>query len=151
MRKNFLMTFVLLVGLLFGVQPNAHAYYYPDYWNGDRNFIFVDGKQGAALYMKKSSLNVEQYAPPIYVISVDLYHVDDPDRNNTRYRSIDVRRFRYNFAKREMYTQDRSGKWNRLMSGVSSTTTSAGEMAFYIAYGKKFYGDYPDDFYRRAR
>ena len=96
--KKLLMTFALLIGLL-SFQPNAHAAY-PDWLNGDRDYVLTDGHMGTAWYMKKSSLNVEQYNPPIYIISVSVYTVDNADCGNTNFSNVRIMRFRCDWDSR---------------------------------------------------
>lgn len=151
--KKFLMAFALLMGLL-SFQPNVYASY-PDHLNGDRDYICTDGHMGTAWYMKKSSLNVEQYSPPIYIISVSVYTVDNADRGNTSYRQVQTLRFRYDWDRRAMYAQNKDGGWRYLDPNGSWAQTGVdmptGEMAFYVAYRQKFYGDrFGYEFYRRA-
>ena len=69
--KN-LRAFILLIGffVLGSVLPLQAAYDY--HLNGDHNFVFVDGHMGTAWYLDKSSLIVEQYAPPQYIIAVNV-------------------------------------------------------------------------------
>ena len=150
--KKFLMAFALLIGLL-SFQPNAHANPYPDYLNGDSDYVCTDGHMGTAWYMKKSSRRVEQDSPPIYVISVSVYTVNNADRGNTSYREVQTMRFRYDWDRRAMYVQSNNG-WRYLdpngswaQTGVAMPT---GEMVFYVASGEKFYGTFGYEFYRRA-
>ena len=50
--------------------------------------------------MKKSSLNVEQYNPPIYFISVSVYTVDNADCGNTNFSNVRIMRFRCDWDSR---------------------------------------------------
>ena len=149
--KKFFALFVL--ALLIAFQPNANAAY-PDHLNGDPDYICTDGQMGVGWYMKKSSLNVEQYSPPIYIISVSVYSVNDADRGNTSYSNVQTLRFRYDLDNRSMYVKNKDGNWryldpngNRAQTMLSLPT---GELAFYVAYRQKFYGHYDNSFYRRA-
>ena len=157
--KKFFALFVLVLLIIF--QPNAQASY-PDHLNGDPDYVCTDGHMGAGWYMKKSSLNVESYSPPIYVISVSVYTVNDADRGNTNYTKVETFRFRYDWDSRSMYVQTRDKDWNYswryldpngswAKTGISMPT---GEMAFYVAYRQKFYGQfygrYDSKFYARA-
>ena len=148
--KKFLWSFVLLFATIF--TSTAHAEY-PDYLNGDRDYIIVDGQMGTGFYMKKSSLNVEQYAPPNYIIAADVYMVNNADRGNTSYSSVKTWRVRYDWNNRAMYVRTNDGGWRYLDPNADHAHTFValpmGEMAFYILYGKKFYGTYSDGFYTR--
>ncbi len=148
--KKFLLSLVLLFTTIF--TSTAHADY-PDYLNGDRDYVLVDGHMGTGWYMKKSSLNVEQYAPPIYIISVSVYTVSNADRGNTSYSSVRTIRLRYDWDNRAMYVRTDDGGWRYLDPNAALAYTRValptGEMAFYVAYGKKFYGTCGGGFYTR--
>ena len=155
MKKIFLSALILF-GLL-SFQSNVQASPYPNHLNGDPDYVLTDGHMGTAWYMKKSSLNVELYDPPIYIISVSLYTINNADRGNTTYRDIITCRFRYDWNNRAMYVETGYNEWYYLNPHGSWAETGirmpTGEMAFYMTYGKRFYGTngyFDDDFYSRA-
>ena len=45
---------------------------YPTHLNGNANYILVDGHMGTAWYVDKSSLVVQKYEPPQYIIAVNV-------------------------------------------------------------------------------
>ena len=63
---------MLLVGISMLVLPAAVSANYPMYLNGDRNFIRCDGHMGTAWYVDRTSLVVQQYEPPQYIIAVNV-------------------------------------------------------------------------------
>ncbi|WP_101913307.1 hypothetical protein [Megasphaera vaginalis (ex Bordigoni et al. 2020)] len=163
-----LRAFILLIGffVLGSVLPLQAAYDY--HLNGDHNFVFVDGHMGTAWYLDKSSLIVEQYAPPQYIIAVNVCTVQAADRGNKTISKVMTKRFFYNWDLRQMYVdRDGTSNWRYLkpMGSWAETGFSmpAGEMAFYLAYGRRFYGGklwynsflqrnervYQDSFYQR--
>ena len=147
MKKIFLSALILF-GLMLTFQPSAQAAY-PAHINGDHDYILTFGRQGVGYYVQRSSLNVEQYKPPIYILSIKVYYVNDADRGGTRLSQPTTLRFRYDWDSRAMYS-DSAGKWNYIDPKQYASNVAIGEMAFYIAYGKKFYGTngyFNDDFY----
>jgi hypothetical protein len=52
---------------------------YADYWGGDSNYPLVWCHMNYAQYLDKSSLNVQRYDPPYYIIAVNVVtvHYDD--------------------------------------------------------------------------
>ena len=56
---------------------------YPMNLGGDSNFILCDGHMGKAWYVDKSSLNVQKYEPPQYIIAVNVVSVNQADQGNT--------------------------------------------------------------------
>lgn len=137
---------------LFGT---ANAYQpYPEYLGGDSNFILCDGKMGVAWYVDRSSLAVEKYEPPQYIIAVNVVTVNDADRGNTEISKVKTLRFFYNSDRGEMYIdQDGNDNWRYLDPDGSwaqrGVALPAGEIAFALAYHMKFYGIYDNDFYAR--
>jgi len=149
---------------------------YQVHLNGDRNYIRVDSHMGTAWYVDRSSLNVQKYAPPEYIIAVNVVSarsvIDDVDDfySGGQGKIIEVKthRFYYNWNTKRMYHDD-NGKWTYLDPWGDWAHTGikkpAGEMAFYLAYGMKFYGTleqyssyykkyypcYDDEFYSRAK
>ena len=138
-----ILSVIFMLGCFFIFQsPFAHANY-PNYLNRDRNFILSDGHMGTGWYVDKSSLVVQQYAPPIYRIAVNLVWVPDADRGNGNPSEVETNYFLYNWDTRSMYVL-RDGTWNYIphngsfaQSGIVEPT---GEMVFYIAYHMPFYG-----------
>jgi hypothetical protein len=148
--KRILM---LLLGLLvFAVSGVAFANY-PMYLNGDRNFIRCDGHMGTAWYVDRSSLVVQEYEPPQYIIAVDVVTARSAVGNEDDFYSggsgmvTDVRTMRFlydwdacamyawNDAEMDWYYLPPTGSWAE--TGISMP---AGEIAFALAYRMKFYG-----------
>lgn len=124
---------------------------YPSHLNGDSNFILVDGHMGVAWYVDRSSLNVQKYAPPEYIIAVNVVSADSVIGDERDFYSggqgkitgVKTYRFYYNWNTKRMY-HDKNGTWDYLDPWGSWAATGirmpAGEMAFYLAYNLKFYG-----------
>ena len=143
MKKIFLLATVVCLFLLGNVAWASNIY--PQHLGGNSNFILVDGHMGTAWYLDRSSLYVEKYAPPQYIIVANVCTVNNADRGNTTISKVQPYRFFYNWDLRQMYI-DRNGNssWVYLKPlgswAESGVSMPAGEMAFYLAYGLKFYG-----------
>lgn len=146
----FLLVFIEAVGFL---PLNAAAdNLYPDYLNGDSNYILCDGHMGYAWYVDRSSLTVQKYEPPQYIIAVNVVTVPNADRGNTAISEVRTYRFFYNSDLGQMYVDSRlNDNWRYLDPNGCWAETGivmpAGEIAFALAYHMKFYGVYSDSFY----
>lgn len=141
--RNFI---ALLAGLcIMAFSQMVFAYNpYPQYLNGDPNFILCDGHMGVGFYVDKSSLNVEKYEPPQYIIAVNVVSVEDADQGNINISNVKTYRFFYNYDLRKMYVdRDGSSNWRYLSPDGSWAETGvvmpAGEKAFELAYRMNFY------------
>ena len=167
---------LLLIGLfVFSLSAVGFANY-PMYLNGDHDLILCDGHMGTAWYVDRTSLVVQKYEPPQYIIAVNVLTARSAIGNEDDFYSggrgtvTDVRtmRFFYNWDLRQMYVaKEGADDWRLLPPQGSWAETGismpAGEIAFYLAYHTKFYGSKPfynsflkrsttvynDDFYTR--
>ena len=117
---------------------------FPKYLNGDRDIIQMHQNT----YIRKSSVNVEKYAPPEYIITVETL-VSDFDGNVTsKYTS----KFFYEYDNRNMFYRH-AGEWIYIQpnnyEAVNTEMRSIGEMAFYLAYGIRFYNCLDNEVYNR--
>ena len=156
--KKWLLLVVAFCCFVFGGFNTANANY-PVHLNGDPNFILVYGHMGTAWYLDRSSLNVQKYAPPHYIIAVNIVSVRNADRGNTDINSVTTKRFLYNWNTRDMYVERNlnASDWRYLRPNGSwaetGVTMPTGEMAFYLAYNLKFYGSmsyFNPNFYAKA-
>ena len=144
---SFISVFMLMISTAF-------ASPYPDHLNGDPNYILCDGHMGVAWYVDRSSLNVQKYAPPQYIIAVNVVTIPDADKGSTAISQVKTYRFFYNSDLVRMYLDrnlnddwsyiDPNGSWAQ--TGIIMPT---GEIAFALAYNYKFYGNFGDEFYNR--
>lgn len=74
-----------------------------NYFNGDKNYIQCGGSMGATFFIDRSTLKVEKYAPPIYIISVDTVSVYHYHEGGTKISRRLNQRFMYDYANRKMY------------------------------------------------
>ncbi len=172
MKKLVVLVFsVVVLALCASASAN-----YPTYLNGNRDFILCDGHMGTAWYVDRTSLTVQKYEPPQYIIAVNVITAnsavgDERDFYNGGSGTIrDVRtmRFFYNWDLRQMYVEGNVASDWRLLPPTGSWAETgismpAGEIAFYLAYHMKFYGSrkfynrflnknvdvYTDDFYAK--
>ena len=121
------------------------------------NLILVDGGMGVGRYADRSSVAVEQYAPPNYQIAISLVSVSFSDeywRQHDPYVGGSYRmgesfllRFRYNWDRKSV-DYIREGNWqdwdiNRDYSHAEGEPLipNAAEVAFVSAYNMRFFGD----------
>mgnify|MGYP000925608130 CR=1 FL=1 len=161
MKKLVVLVFsVVVLALCASASAN-----YPTYLNGNRDFILCDGHMGTAWYVDRTSLTVQKYEPPQYIIAVNVITAnsavgDERDFYNGGSGTIrDVR---------QMYVEGNVANDWRLLPPTGSWAETgismpAGEIAFYLAYHMKFYGSrkfynrflnknvdvYTDDFYAK--
>ena len=85
------------------------------YFNGDKNYIFCGASMGMGYFVITNTLNVEQYAPPIYIISVDVISVGSYFNGGTKMMWRHTKRFKYDYSTRKMYvyTPNGSGEYMR--------------------------------------
>lgn len=81
--KRLFISMGLFLWLAIGGIVIVGAESYPVYLNGDRNYILCDAYKETAWYLDRSSLNVQKYDPPQYIIAVNVVTVPDADRGGT--------------------------------------------------------------------
>lgn len=143
MKKVFLLLLSLCLFLMAGT---ASASMYQRFLNDDPNYVIVDGHTGEAWYLDRSSLYVEKYDPPQYIIVANVCRVPHADRGNKTISDVTTYRFFYNWDQRKMYW-DKGGNSNWVYLdpqgywAATGIVMPAGEMAFYLAYRMRFYGN----------
>lgn len=149
--KNFFAT--LLVTWCFAA--NVTFAQPPPFFNGDKNFPFVENSQTA--YLDKNSVTVEVNDPPFFIITAKILTAD----GNETYKfffdenDVDMRIF-----------FDAEDDWKHLNPcdvAAEKNFMYVGEAIFFVAQGRKFYGNYlwkadknyldvfRDEFYKNLR
>lgn len=114
---------------------------------------------GDGFYLDKSSLVIQKNKPPVYRIAVNVLIVPQMDRGNTTSFTVEKRYYLYQWDVRKMYVfTERDNSWHYIYPCGSMAQTGhefSGEMAFYLAFHKKFYGgrkwwDEKDKQYRKT-
>lgn len=143
MKKILSMLIFALVMLSSLLANTASAYEFQNYLWGNKNFIMCGAHMGCAAYIDKSSIVIEKYNPPVYKLAFIVVWVPNIDKGNSTPAQSNVYHYYYNWDQRCMYEQRTNGTW-RYIPPVGSLAQTGhfflGEMAFYIAYNKKFYG-----------
>lgn len=152
--KRLFINMGLFLWLVIGGVMIAGAESYPVYLNEDRNYILCDAYKETAWYLDRSSLNVQKYDPPQYIIAVNVVTVPDADRGGTDINGVRTFRFFYNYELKRMYVDlsltdawrylDPNGDW-----AATDISLPVGELSFALAYNMKFYDSYDDSFYGR--
>ena len=86
MKKLLFSLFAVCMCLFCGTfTANASYPSFPTHLNGDSNFILLTGtpQSGTAHYADRSSLVVEKYEPPQYIIDINVCSVPKADRGYT--------------------------------------------------------------------
>ena len=121
------------------------------------NLVLVDGGMGVGRYADRSSVAVEQYAPPNYQIAISVVSVTFSDeywRQHDTYVGGPYKigepfllRFRYNWDRKSI-AYNRGDSWLEwdINHGYSHTEgepliPNAAEVAFVSAYNMRFFGD----------
>ena len=118
-------------------KPRPHAYL----WN-DKNYPRVWRSSHYSVHLDKNSVYVEAEASPqriLQVLTLDtvLLHYNDIFPN-----AIYFDRFLYDEDEGKMYCWSPSKEeWYYLRPNSPGRAVCIGETAFYLAYGKKFYGE----------
>lgn len=152
--KRLFISMGLFLWLAIGGIVIVGAESYPVYLNGDRNYILCDAYKETAWYLDRSSLNVQKYDPPQYIIAVNVVTVPDADRGGTDINGVRTFRFFYNYELKRMYVDlSLTDAWRYLDPNGDWATTDislpVGELSFALAYNMKFYDSYDDSFYGR--
>ena len=142
---------LIIIALCMMVVSHTVFASYPKYLGENKNYIICAGHHGIGYYIDRSSLDVEKYNPPHYIIAVKVAIVEDADKGKTQIQSFQNYRFYYNWNDKTMWYGlgkdwtyiSREGTWAEI--GVPLPT---GELAFSLAYNMKFYGLY-DELYAR--
>lgn len=162
MKKLFMAALFMLIFSLAGLCSAGNLY--PDHLNGDANYILCDGHMGVGWYLQRDSVKKEENIEGNSVISFNLLTVYDAGKDNMEIKSRTHYRMLFESGKGlAMYVLDSSGGKHYMdPNGPSSQTRPlmpAGEIAYYVLYGDKFYGYkynefgsavFDDDFYRKA-
>ena len=70
---------VSLLVAVFILVLSSVTFAYPAHLNGDTNYIFCDANMGYGKYIDYNSLSIKKYAPPEYIIAVEVVTVPDAD------------------------------------------------------------------------
>ena len=76
-----------------------------NYFNGDKNYIYCGASMGAGYFVDINSIVVEKYAPPIYILAIDVlsagnyYSKNGTAKLGRRYTD----RFMYDYSTKKMY------------------------------------------------
>ena len=146
----FLLTWCFTTSVVF-------AYGYPRFWKGDTNYPLVWGRRGEAVYLDKSSIKINLNDSPYYIITVQTISVYPSDyspgnelySNDKEAGSTMDYEFFYDEEEmdmREKHSAVSNGNWMYLRpqdgDAMRGRRIYIGEAIFYVATGRKFYGNY---------
>ncbi len=154
--KNLLKIFLAAMLIFFSSTAFAENMYPETLDNG--NLILVDGGMGVGRYADRQSVEVLNYAPPFYQISIELFSVifsDEYFRQNDTYIGGPYKigdsytmDFRYNWDTKTIFSKNYEGIWknwdiNHSYSHAEGNPLipNAAEVAFFAAYNMRFFGN----------
>lgn len=171
MMKKILLILSFFICLLMGQSAFASSSSYPDYLGGDSNYILVDGHQGIGYYLDKSSIYLEKDDPKLAILQFNVCTVNNAIDGATYISRVMTTRMFYDREQCAMFTyNENTNKWNYINPQAPRAAVrgfmDGAEMAYYITFGKKFYGSrlwaipginppqylpfHSDEFYARA-
>ena len=140
MRKFFaLLSFFLLI-----FSASAASAEYRDNFGNNHEYVLCGMHAGTGWYINRESVNVLLYDPPNYRIAVDVAVVRDAVNGSTKISQTLHNEYRYDWNERKMYRLEKNGEWKYLppVGDVATLGSSYdGELAFFVAYKMKFYGE----------
>lgn len=147
--KKLFSIFIVLGILMFST--TCFASLYEDLKN-DPNYIYYGGAgTGISFFLDKTSINVNKYEPPIYIIAfINMsYSAGFPKGGTPESVSPKTVWYKYNYDSRKMYLgrQNVDGilSWEYIdpqevnLNSTLNSVVTGGELAFYLAYNMSFY------------
>ena len=136
----------------------GRAVEYPAHLAQDANYVFAWGSGRTGDYIRRDSLEVTRHAgPSFYEIRAQVAFVGDALEGQTEIGSLRDYVFAYSFeegGRRLLYKPPDRESWLYIDAtnnrGMNSERKAIGEMAYYLAFGKPFYGylgGYDSSFY----
>lgn len=146
--KHVLLIIIVLSSIIISNTSTSEAN--SKYLNDNHNYPLIFVQQGSFVFLDKTSLYVEKYAPPDYALVANIIIAPTFGRDGRMDNLITKKiHFFYYFDKsmndREMYEIDES-KNKVLISNTNRATynmcsIAIGEAMFYVYYRIRFYGD----------
>lgn len=145
--KKLLGVFILI--MVMTIPAISSASLFNDLRN-DPNYIYLGHiGTGTGLFLDKTSINVHEYNPPYYTIAcVNLWWAY-PDPRKDELLKTRVHRYRYDYAKKEIYFEkhdiNNNPYWDELnpkeflKMESSQAFLVEPELVFYLAYNISFY------------
>ena len=163
MLKKFLLA-VFSLTIFFTTTVFAELAKCPVYLDADTNYIlFADlGGQGAGLYVDRKSVKVIQEDDGGCIISIDEVQVPDANMGKTKITNRFNHTYSYVYGKNvvmrfvpEAEKIKGLDRWVKVDPTITNPEDDnftydarIAEMAYYLTYGKKFFGTFDDDFYK---
>lgn len=149
MKKAFSI-FILIGMMMFSIPCSASMF---DDLRNNPNYIYYGGVSiGVSFFMDKTSINVHQYKPPIYIIAFTNLTCKSgaPHEGFPENVTYGTKRYKYNYDTRQMYYEEKKAtgetSWeyidpHKATKGYEYAQLSGGEIAFYLAYNMSFYDE----------
>ena len=135
---------MVLMALFLSMLQASTAYAIQEHYNGNPNYPMIFNHQGVVVYVDKTSIAQQIYAPPFYRLAIAVFRsINGGTGPVENYHAVT---FDYDYAHTEMNFNDKgSREWLDPLFESERPNYGLmvmGEAAFYIEYGIKFYGRY---------
>lgn len=138
LKKIFVLFFAIVL-----LQNLCFAGYFSETWRkyqNDPNYVHCSAKIGSEYYLDCSSVEIELDDSPEYIVSVEIAEVT---REGV---FMHTKIFYYNDDDEEMYLTNRDrSRWYYCANAPQwedhARFSRAGDIAFYLAFGRSFYAD----------
>ena len=115
---------------------------YPKYLDDQKIYVLCGVHAGTAWYINRKSIDVERFDPPHFRLAVEVAVVPRAGDGDLTAKYVRNEYF-YDLAEHKMYAVRDGEKVFIAPYGSTAELPSSydGELAFFIKYGKKFYGE----------
>ena len=116
---------------------------YPKYLDDQKIYVLCGVHAGTAWYINRKSIDVERFDPPHFRLAVEVAVVPRAGDGDLTHVEYIRNEYFYDWSTRKMYAVKSGEKIFIPPYGTTAELPSSydGELAFFIKYGKKFYGE----------
>ena len=144
--KNFLMS-ITFFALILSANVGSCGYLdgnaeYPEYLDDKKIYVLCGVHAGTAWYVNRKSVDVTKFDPPYFQLAVEVAVVPRAGDGDLTANYIRNEYF-YDWRERKMYAVRDGEKIFIAPYGTTAELPSSydGELAFFIKYRQKFYGE----------
>ena len=129
------------IALIFSA--NAASAEYPDYLDAKKVYVLCGMHAGTGWYINRKSIDVTQFDPPNFWLAVEVAVVPRAGEGDLTDVEYVCNEYFYDWTNRKMYAVNAGEKIFIPPYGTIAELPSSydGELAFFIKYRKKFYGE----------
>ena len=165
MMKKVFLTLIVLIMILINSVVSAEEIdsdiLVNDMYNNPKNYVYIGhiSNAGDSIFVMKSSVDVQEYKPPKYIIKVRCAQFWARGLVPLKFRPKDTAnlsvgfRFMYDYNLKKIYVEERDKNnkinWRQLdekkanggLLSMKSMEFTAAELAFYWAYNMSFFDE----------